>query len=108
MGYLLPATVPGWQVEVYALAISNPYAASRVGWLKSSSHEVRTFRTKAAAERHKRKVEDNAKWSLIPIRWDGRISQVARKPDWLDHLRAFLNMKPLCGSFDLLYQTRPQ
>ena len=106
MGYILPAALPAWRVEIYGLAISMPFVAARVGWIASSAHPVRTFRSREDAEDHVAYVEGRAKWSLVPIRWKGEITQTTRSPDLWDRLLAFFNMRPSCGDMALLYDTR--
>lgn len=108
MGYELPAEVPGWKVQVYGLAISMPYIAARVGWVPSEGHSIKVFRTKAAAEAYANRVAASAIFSLIPVAFAGRITLVSRKPDILDRLRAWLGIRPYCGSFSMLYGTQPR
>lgn len=107
MGYILPAALPAWKVEIYGLAISIPHVAARVGWLPSKCYPVLTFRSREAAERHAAYVEGRAKWSLVPIRWKGKITQTTRPPDLWDRMLAFFNMRPSCGDIAMLYDTRP-
>lgn len=95
MGYDLPNAVPGWKVEVFALALMNPYVAARVGWRPSSSHPAKTFKTRQKAEQYARWVEGQARWSLIPIKWRGDVTETTREPDWLDRFRAVLNIRPI-------------
>lgn len=82
--------LPAWRVKVYALAISRPMVAARVGWLPSDAHPEKVFKTRRAAEKHAAWVEGRAKWSLIPIQWRGEIIEETRAPDFWDKFKAWL------------------